>query len=95
MPSTTGRPGWAPFLSPGVRVVLRFAIDPASAPAGEHRSDALGTITAADEHSITVMTRRGEARVLRGLVVAAKEVPPPPLRRPDGRAARGGDDAAP
>lgn len=95
MPSTAGRPGWAPFLRPGARVVLRHAIDPASAPSGEHRSDALGTITAIDEHSITVMTRRGEARVLRGLVVAAKEVPPPPLRRPDGRIVRGDGDAAP
>ena len=72
------RPGWAPFLQEGRRVVLRYAIDPAS---GHTRSDALGTILTTDAETVTVMTRRGEVRVLRGLVTAAKEVPPPPARR--------------
>lgn len=75
------RPGWAPFLTPGTRVVVRYAIDAERSPQGESRSDALGTLTAVDEQHLTVMTRRGEVTVLRGLVVAAKEVPPPPERR--------------
>lgn len=45
-------------------------------------TDALGTVRAVDEDTVTVMTRRGEVRVVRGLVTAAKEVPPPPQRRP-------------
>ena len=75
------RAGWAPFLTEGRRVVLRYAIDRTASPHGESMSDALGTIHAADEHVITVMTRRGEVRVPRALVIAAKEVPPPPQRR--------------
>lgn len=75
------RAGWAPFLLPGHRVVLRHVIDRDASPHGESMSDALGTIGAVDEHVITVMTRRGEVRVPRALVIAAKEVPPPPQRR--------------
>ncbi|MFC0675773.1 acetyltransferase [Brachybacterium hainanense] len=81
-PPPAVRPGWAPFLVPGTRVVLRHAIDPGAAPHGETRSDALGTVQAADADAVTIMTRRGEVTVLRGLVLAAKEVPPPPRRRP-------------
>lgn len=81
------RPGWAPFLEVGRRVTLRHAIDPATAPRGERMSDALGTITATDDRAVTVMTRRGEMRVPRPLVIAAKEVPPPPERR-DGSGGR-------
>ena len=76
------RPGWAPFLEPGRRVVLRYRIDRATSPGGVGSTDALGTIEAVDEHTVTVMTRRGADRVVRGLVTAAKEVPPPPQRRP-------------
>lgn len=81
------RAGWAPFLQVGTRVVLRYAIDREASPHGESMSDALGTILDVDEASIQVMTRRGERRVPRALVIAAKEVPPPPVRRP--RAAPG------
>lgn len=84
------RPGWAPFLEVGRRVTLRYAIDPERSPHGERMSDALGTITAIDERAVTVMTRRGEMRVPRPLVLAAKEVPPPPAplsRRRDGSGA--------
>lgn len=82
------RPGWAPFLTPGTRVVLRYRIDETRSPHGEHVTDALGTIAETDEHTVTVITRRGTDRVVRGLVMAAKQVPPPPLRRaPRGDAA--------
>ena len=82
------RPGWAEFLLPGRRVVVRYVIDPRTAPAGERMTDALGSITAVDEASVTVMTRRGEVQVPRLLIVAAKEVPPPPTRRADGTVGR-------
>lgn len=75
------RPGWAPFLEPGRRVILRYAIDRTSSPHGESMTDALGTILEIDQRSVTVMTRRGEVAVPRTLVVASKEVPPPPQRR--------------
>lgn len=75
------RPGWAPFLRVGTRVVLRYAIDRGSSPHGESMSDALGTILDTDESVVRVMTRRGEVAVPRALVIGAKEVPPPPVRR--------------
>ena len=75
------RAGWAPFLTEGRRVVLRYAIDRERSPHGESMTDALGTITRADESVLEVTTRRGEVRVPRALVIAAKEVPPPPVRR--------------
>lgn len=78
------RPGWAPFLVPGRRVVLRHRIDREREGAGF--TDALGYIEAVDEHTVTVATKRGPRRVLRLLVTAAKPVPPPPTRR-GGRAA--------
>ncbi|WP_114855838.1 acetyltransferase [Brachybacterium sp. YJGR34] len=81
------RAGWAPFLEGGRRVVLRYAIDRESSPHGESMTDALGTILEADEAAVLMMTRRGQVRVPRALVIAAKEVPPPPVRR-SGPAAR-------
>lgn len=62
-------------------MVLRYAIDREASPHGESMTDALGTILAADETTVAVMTRRGEVSVPRALVIAAKEVPPPPVRR--------------
>ena len=76
------RPGWAPFLTQGRRVVLRYAIDPGPQQRGPSRTDALGTIVGLGEESVRVMTRRGEVEVPRARVTAAKEVPPPPQRRP-------------
>lgn len=83
--SARPRAGWAPFLQVGRRVVLRYAIDREASPHGESMSDALGTILAAEEQVVRVMTRRGELAVPRALVIAAKEVPPPPVRRPRSR----------
>lgn len=82
------RPGWAPFLVPGRRVVLRYRIDRASSPHGEGMTDALGVIESVDEQTVTVMTRRGPDRVARDAVIAAKPVPPPPRRRPAADPAR-------
>lgn len=76
------RPGWAPFLEVGRRVVLRYAINRETSPHGESMTDALGTILSTDEQVVAVMTKRGQVRVPRVLVIAAKEVPPPPVRRP-------------
>src|SRR5699024_12415688 len=75
------RAGWAPFLTEGRRVVLRYAIDAERSPHGESMTDALGTIAGSDETSVEVMMRRGHVRVPRALVIAAQEVPPPPGRR--------------
>ncbi|ATG52493.1 acetyltransferase [Brachybacterium vulturis] len=75
------RAGWAPFLREGRRVVLRYAIDAERSPHGESMTDALGTIVSSDQAAVQVMTRRGQIRVPRALVIAAKEVPPPPVRR--------------
>lgn len=74
------RPGWAPFLQAGTRVVLRYEIDRESTPHGESMTDALGTILSTEETEIWVMTRRGQVCVPRASVIAAKEVPPPPSR---------------
>lgn len=75
------RPGWAPFLTPGTRVVLRYRIDRATSPHGEGLTDALGTISAVDSAHVHVMTKRGESAVPRELVIAARRVPPPPQRK--------------
>jgi hypothetical protein len=74
------RPGWAPFLQVGTRVVIRYAIDRSTSPHGEGMTDALGVIEAADEDTVTVATKRGSDRVVRGLVTAARPVPDPPRR---------------
>ena len=62
-------------------MVLRYAIDREASPHGESMSDALGTILSTDEQSVQVMTKRGVMTVPRALIIAAKEVPPPPVRR--------------
>jgi hypothetical protein len=80
-PPSAHDPGHAPFLVPGVRVVLRYRIDPASAPHGESMTDALGWIAEVDDATITVGTKRGPERVPRDRVLAAKQVPDPPRRR--------------
>lgn len=80
-PAPSARPGWAPFLVPGERVVLRYRIDRSASPHGEGMTDALGYIAAVDAEHVTVATKRGADRVPRSLVIAAKQVPPPPVRR--------------
>ena len=60
---------------PGTRVVVRYRIDGGL-------TDALGHLLACDAGSCTVRTRRADVVIPLELVVAAKEVPPAPPRRP-------------
>ena len=70
----------------GARVVVRHRLPDGSA------ADALGELLAADEHALRVATRRGEVLVARADVLAAKAVPPPPVRRGRPHEAVGVDD---
>jgi len=58
----------------GTRVVVRYRIEGGL-------TDALGELVARTAGECTVRTRRADVVVALRLVVAAKEVPPPPLRR--------------
>ena len=61
----------------GTRLVVRYRLHD-----GEHgATDALGELVAIDAVSCTIATRRGEARIPISDIVAAKRVPPPPVRR--------------
>ncbi|MCI3924845.1 GNAT family N-acetyltransferase [Paenibacillus sp. TRM 82003] len=70
----------------GARVVVRHRLADGSA------SDALGELVAAGEAELVVATRRGEVRVRRADVLAAKAVPPPPRRRGAAHEAVGVDE---
>lgn len=60
---------------PGHRVVVRYIL-----PTGQ-ATDALGELLSTDAETITVDGKRGVERILRGAIIAAKEVPPPPAPR--------------
>ena len=61
-------------LRPGMRAVVRRRI--------EHGvTDALGDVVAIEADTISVRTRRGVQKIDRATVVAAKQVPPRPVRR--------------
>ncbi|MEJ1155034.1 hypothetical protein [Microbacterium marmarense] len=62
--------------SPGARVVVRYIL-----PTGQ-ATDALGELLSADEQTLVVDGKHGIATIPRGAVIAAKEVPPAPPRRP-------------
>ncbi|MBT1002893.1 hypothetical protein KIH31_09770 [Paenarthrobacter sp. DKR-5] len=62
-------------LPSGSRVVVRYRIDGGL-------TDALGYLLGLDDSSVQVQTRTGTVRVALADVRAAKEVPPPPERRP-------------
>lgn len=62
----------------GLRMTIRYRIDPEE---GASATDALGEVTAVEPDTIVVATRRGEVRVPKDRIIAAKEVPPPPPRR--------------
>jgi hypothetical protein len=47
---------------------------------GSGAIDALGELVARTEHSVTIETRRGRAEVALDDVIAARVVPPPPVR---------------
>jgi DUF4097 and DUF4098 domain-containing protein YvlB len=59
----------------GTRVVVRYRIDVGA-------TDALGDLTGRDDHSCTIRTRSGDVTVSFDDVELAKQVPPPPARRP-------------
>ncbi|WP_426990145.1 hypothetical protein [Pseudarthrobacter sp. Y6] len=60
---------------PGTRVVVRYRIEGGL-------TDALGHLVATDDGGCTVRTRKADVVIPLDLVVAAKEVPPAPERRP-------------
>jgi len=64
--------------APGHRVVVRYLL-----PSGQ-ATDALGELLSADETTVVVDGKRGVERIARGDIIAAKEVPPAPERRPPG-----------
>jgi N-acetylglutamate synthase len=61
-------------LRPGMRAVVRRRID-------HGVTDALGDVVAIEADTVSVRTRRGVQKIDRATVVAAKEVPPRPVRR--------------
>ncbi|NKX51142.1 hypothetical protein HER39_11330, partial [Arthrobacter deserti] len=62
-------------LAPGTRVVVRYRIEGGF-------TDALGELVRAGPAGCVVRTRRGEVSVPLEQVVAARQVPPAPARRP-------------
>jgi len=62
--------------APGRRVVVRYLL-----PSGQ-ATDALGELLSADAETVVVDGKRGIERIAVADIVAAKEVPPPPRRRP-------------
>lgn len=77
-PSKRVRTGWAPILTSGTRVTARYALDPRTHEGREKVADALGYVVETDEETVTIHTKRGYARIPRVLIVAVREVPPPP-----------------
>jgi len=62
---------------PGHRVVVRYLLSTGQA------TDALGELLSVDAATVVVDGKRGVERIPRGAIIAAKEVPPPPVpRRP-------------
>lgn len=70
----------------GSRVVVRHRLPDGSA------TDALGDLLAQDPATLTIATRRGQVRVARAAVLAAKPVPPAPARKGPPHTAIGTDD---
>lgn len=64
----------------GTRVVVRHRLH--DQPHGA--TDALGELTAIDETTCTIATRRGAETIAIADIIAAKPVPPPPSPRPRG-----------
>ncbi|WP_243227635.1 hypothetical protein [Microbacterium sp. CIAB417] len=61
--------------APGRRVVVRYLLPDGRA------TDALGELLSADAATVVVDGKRGLERIPRGAIIAAKEVPPPPVPR--------------
>ena len=67
----------------GARVVVRARLNPRGQadPGGPSMTDAVGRLVSVDAGTVVVETSRGEVRIDRDRVVAAKVVPPKPSRR--------------
>jgi hypothetical protein len=77
-PSTGAGPVAAFLALPlGTRVVVRYRV-------GELATDALGQLVRRDPTSCDIRTSRGQVTIHFADIVAAKQVPPPPGRRPQG-----------
>jgi len=61
----------------GTRVVIRYRLHDQA----ESATDALGYVSAKSQTQIVIATVRGLATIDLADVIAAKEVPPPPIRR--------------
>jgi len=61
----------------GTRVVIRYRLHDQP----ESATDALGYVSAKSQTQIVIATVRGLATIDLADVIAAKEVPPPPIRR--------------
>jgi hypothetical protein len=99
--ATAGSPGAQPPFwrswAVGERVIVRYRLDAAGAPAagtatpdhaaaGPTVTDALGELLAVGDAGVTVRTRRGDVAVPGAAITLGKRVPPAPARR-TGRAA--------
>lgn len=61
-------------LPPGTRVVIRYRIQGGA-------TDVIGELIQWSDETCEVRTRAGDVRVILASIVAAKAVPPPPVRR--------------
>ena len=75
------KPGPDADLRVGSRVVVRHLLDARDPVSGATLTDVVGQLVDADGEFLVVATRRGEVRVPRARVTAAKVVPPAPARR--------------
>ena len=62
----------------GTRVVIRYRLHNQA----ERATDALGYVSAKSDTQIVIATVRGLTTIDLADVIAAKEVPPPPARKP-------------
>ncbi len=76
MPEQSDRRALIRLPTPGARVVVRYLIATGEA------TDALGELLSADDQTVVVDGVRGVERIPVTSIVAAKEVPPRPQRRP-------------
>ncbi|WP_062202343.1 putative acetyltransferase [Demequina salsinemoris] len=76
MPEQSDPLGLIRLPAPGARVVVRYLI-----PTGQ-ATDALGELLSVDDETVVVDGVRGVERIPVTTIVAAKEVPPRPQRRP-------------
>ncbi|WP_084129651.1 hypothetical protein [Demequina sp. NBRC 110055] len=76
MVDQSARQGLIRLPAPGARVVVRYLIATGEA------TDALGELLGADDQEVVVDGVRGVARIPVNAIVAAKQVPPRPQRRP-------------